>query len=174
MDAGGPKREGAMVNVVITGGAGFVGSRLARELLAAGSLGVAGGGALPISAVTLVDRVAAPPDLAADERVTPIRGDLGELLEPGRVGRDALVGADVIFHLAAAVSGECEADFDLGMRANLQATGLRLGMFNGTQSSPSTGRRAAKPPAHKAEQSSLTLRNVRCHRTPIDPAATAA
>ena len=33
-----------MVNVVITGGAGFLGSRLARELLAAGSLDVAGGG----------------------------------------------------------------------------------------------------------------------------------
>ena len=111
-----------MVNVVITGGAGFVGSRLARELLAAGSLGVAGGEARPISAVTLIDQVAAPPDLAADERATPIRGDLGELLEPGRAGRDALARADVIFHLAAAVSGESEADFDLGMRANLQAT----------------------------------------------------
>ena len=36
-----------MVNVVITGGAGFLGSRLARELLAAGSLEVAGGGARP-------------------------------------------------------------------------------------------------------------------------------
>jgi len=34
-----------VVNVVITGGAGFLGSRLARDLLAAGSLDVAGGGA---------------------------------------------------------------------------------------------------------------------------------
>jgi nucleoside-diphosphate-sugar epimerase len=33
-----------------------------------------------------------------------------------------LAGTDVIFHLAAAVSGECEADFDLGLRANLRAT----------------------------------------------------
>ena len=70
-----------MVNVVITGGAGFVGSRLARELLAAGSLGVAGGEASPLSQVTLVDKAAAPPDLAADERVATIQGDLGELLE---------------------------------------------------------------------------------------------
>ena len=38
-----------MVNVVITGGAGFLGSRLARELLAADSLAVAGGGARPLS-----------------------------------------------------------------------------------------------------------------------------
>jgi D-erythronate 2-dehydrogenase len=110
-----------MVNVVITGGAGFVGSRLARELLAAGELAVAGEDARPISAVTLIDKAAAPPDLAADDRVTAIGGDLGELLEPGRAGRDALAAADVVFHLAAAVSGECEADFDLGMRANLQA-----------------------------------------------------
>jgi nucleoside-diphosphate-sugar epimerase len=36
-----------------------------------------------------------------------------------------VAGADVIFHLAAAVSGECEADFDLGIRANLTA-GYRL------------------------------------------------
>jgi len=111
-----------VVNVVITGGAGFVGSRLARELLATGTLGVAGGEAHPVSQVTLVDKAAAPPDLAADEGVTTIQGDLGELLEPGGVGRDALAAADVIFHLAAAVSGECEADFDLGMRANLQVT----------------------------------------------------
>jgi nucleoside-diphosphate-sugar epimerase len=111
-----------MVNVVITGGAGFVGSRLARELLAAGELAVAGNEARPISAVTLIDKATAPADLIADERVTAIGGDLGELLEPGGAGRDALTAADVIFHLAAAVSGECEADFDLGMRANLQVT----------------------------------------------------
>jgi D-erythronate 2-dehydrogenase len=109
-----------VANVVITGGAGFLGARLARELLAAGSVDVAGSGARPLSRLTLVDRAPLAPDLAADGRVAEIRGDLGELLGPA--GRDPLAGADVIFHLAAAVSGECEADFDLGIRANLRAT----------------------------------------------------
>ena len=111
-----------MVNVVITGGSGFLGSRLARTLLAAGSLDVAGAGELPVSRVTLVDQAPAPADLAGDERVTAVSGELGELLDPEGRGLGTLAGADVIFHLAAAVSAECEADFDLGMRANLRGT----------------------------------------------------
>jgi nucleoside-diphosphate-sugar epimerase len=111
-----------VVNVVVTGGAGFLGARLARTLLAAGSLEVAGREARPLSSVTLLDQATVPPDLSADRRVTAIRGDLGELLDPAGAGPGALGGADVIFHLAAAVSAECEADFDLGIRANLRAT----------------------------------------------------
>jgi nucleoside-diphosphate-sugar epimerase len=108
---------GSVVNVVVTGGSGFLGSRLARELLAAGSLGLAGSEERPVSRVTLADKAPAPADLAADERVAVAAGDLS-----GKGLAEALDGADLIFHLAAAVSGECEADFDLGMRSNLLGT----------------------------------------------------
>ena len=111
-----------MANVVITGGAGFLGARLARDLLAAGSLDVAGDGECPLTQIALLDQVPAPADLAADARVAVLEGDLAGLLAPGQAGREALAGAGVVFHLAAAVSGECEADFDLGTRANLRGT----------------------------------------------------
>jgi nucleoside-diphosphate-sugar epimerase len=108
-----------VVHVVITGGGGFVGARLARRLLAAGELDLAGGGSRAVDRLTLIDQAGVPDDLAGDGRVTAVRGDLGDLLA---AGPGPLAGADLIFHLAAAVSGECEADFDLGLRANLRAT----------------------------------------------------
>ena len=111
-----------MVNVLITGGAGFLGVRLAKDVLSAGSLSVAGGEPRPLTRLTLLDRAPVPPDLAADDRVAVVRGDLSDLLGSATGHRDALAGVDLVFHLAAAVSGECEADFDLGMRANLRAT----------------------------------------------------
>jgi nucleoside-diphosphate-sugar epimerase len=125
-----------MASVVITGGAGFLGSRLARRLLAAGSIDIAGTGAQPLWRVTLIDHAPVPADLAANERVDVIRGGLDEALVPGRTGLGALAGADVVFHLAAAVSGECETDFDLGMRANVHATELLLESCRALGTSP--------------------------------------
>jgi D-erythronate 2-dehydrogenase len=124
-----------VVNVVITGASGFLGSRLARHLLAAGTICVAGAGPTAIRRLTLTDRMPVPADLAADERVSGVVGELaalaGDRADPLR-----LADADVIFHLAAAVSGECEADFDLGLRANLRATESLLQSCRAAGSNP--------------------------------------
>ena len=107
------------MNILITGGSGFLGARLARTLLARGTLALAGGAARRIASVTLTDRAPPPPDLQQDPRVRCVGGDLNELLAGGQLPQ---AGTDCVFHLAAAVSGECEADFDLGMRSNFAAT----------------------------------------------------
>lgn len=120
-----------MVNVVITGGSGFLGLRLARELLQAGSLGLAGSGAGPVSQITVADRVPPPPGLAADGRVHAVTAELTDRATTG-----ALAGADVVFHLAGAVSAECEADFDLGMRSNLLGTQSLLAACRALGSNP--------------------------------------
>jgi D-erythronate 2-dehydrogenase len=111
-----------MTEVVITGAAGFLGSRLARRLLADQAVEVAGGGSAPLTRLTLIDQCPVAADLAAAGPVTAICADLQAAVNPDNAGNGALAGADVVFHLAAAVSGECEADFDLGLRANVDAT----------------------------------------------------
>jgi nucleoside-diphosphate-sugar epimerase len=68
--------------------------------------------------------------------VRAVRGELVDVLAPGGAEGGVLAGAGVIFHLAAAVSGECEADFDLGLRANLRATETLLAACRGLGTSP--------------------------------------
>ncbi len=107
------------MNVLITGGSGFLGAKLARTLLAKGTLSLNGAEAKTIQSITLTDRAAPPADLQADARVHFVGGDLNDLLTSHKLPAQ---GISVVFHLAAAVSGECEADFDLGMRSNFEAT----------------------------------------------------
>jgi nucleoside-diphosphate-sugar epimerase len=100
------------MKLLITGGAGFVGARLARTLLARGTLAGA-----PIDQIVLADQFPPPADLLAEPRV---RAMTGPLLE--QCARFAAERFDGVYHLASAVSGECELDFDLGMRSNLDST----------------------------------------------------
>jgi nucleoside-diphosphate-sugar epimerase len=105
------------MRIVITGGAGFLGTRLARKILERGTLTDASGRVREISAVTLLD-VAAPAAFA-DARVNVVTGDLAD---PAVIARAVSADTDTVFHLAAVVSGQAEAEFDIGMRVNLDAT----------------------------------------------------
>ena len=121
------------MNVLITGGCGFLGARLARTLLSQGTLALAGESAQTIESITLADRAPPPADLAADARVRFVGGDLNVQVASGTLPAP---GTDAVFHLAAAVSGECEADFDLGMHSNLDATRALLDACRALGSKP--------------------------------------
>ncbi|MBB5408806.1 nucleoside-diphosphate-sugar epimerase [Paraburkholderia sp. HC6.4b] len=109
------------MKVLITGGAGFLGQRLARELLARGALKDAHGASQAITGLVLLDVVRAHD--FGDARVRTEVGDIAERSVLERVIDDR---TSAIFHLAAIVSGQAEADFDLGMRINLDASRLLL------------------------------------------------
>ena len=111
------------MHIIITGGAGFLGARLARNLLAKHQLALKGEALQVIQKIVLIDRTAPPADLAQDSRIQFLMGDLNQILEPKVAETQSIwAQAAIVFHLAAAVSGECEADFDLGMRSNVDAT----------------------------------------------------
>lgn len=103
------------MHVLIIGAAGMIGRKLTRKLAADGAIGGR------IEALTLHDVVEpdAPPGFTG--RVSRLAGDLSE---PGQAER--LIGArpDLVYHLAAIVSGEAEADFEKGYRINLDGTRL--------------------------------------------------
>src|SRR6476646_4554982 len=105
------------MTVMITGGAGFLGQRLARTLLQRGTLKTPEGHERPIERLVLLD--VAPATSIADPRVHHVVGDVAE-----RALLTDVIDTTVtsIFHLAAIVSGMAEADFDLGMRINVDAT----------------------------------------------------
>ena len=106
------------MRIVITGGAGFLGSRLARKLIERGSLTDAHGARRDIGSLVLLD-ITAPGAAIEDPRVNSIVGDLAD---PAVIERAITPDTDAVFHLAAVVSGQAEADFDIGMRVNLDAT----------------------------------------------------
>src|ERR1051325_3685313 len=98
------------MRVVITGGCGFLGRRVALKLLAEGSpFG-------PVDELVLFDNAPLALPLPEDKRITLVTGDIADReTVTGLITR----GTDAVFHLAAIVSGQAEADTDLGYRVNL-------------------------------------------------------
>src|SRR6478735_7436490 len=102
------------MHVLTIGAGGMIGRKLTDRLVKQGTLkGKA------ITAFTLADIVAPPSPAGFGGKVMTLAADLSQ---PGVA--ETLVGSrpDVIFHLAAIVSGEAEADFEKGYRVNLDGT----------------------------------------------------
>jgi D-erythronate 2-dehydrogenase len=102
------------MNILIIGGAGMIGRKLAERLARDGSLG-----GKAIGKLTLYDVVpgAIPPGAKM-----PVDLKSGDLPTPGEAAKLIVDKPDVIFHLAAIVSGEAEQDFDKGYRINMDGT----------------------------------------------------
>jgi D-erythronate 2-dehydrogenase len=115
------------MKILITGGGGFIGLRLARALLAKGELD-----GKPVARLTLLDG-AFPSTLPSDPRLEAVTGDVSDA---ATLARAASPETAAVFHLAAVVSGAAEADFGLGMRVNLKGVELLLEQL----------RRCARPP----------------------------
>lgn len=102
------------MHVLITGAAGFLGQRLTRALVERGHIE-----GRAISHLTLLDtREPAP---LRDGRIECLSRAV-DITEPGALADELAARPDVVFHLAAVVSAAAEADLDLGMRVNFDAT----------------------------------------------------
>ncbi len=116
------------MKVLITGGAGFIGFRLANKLIERGELTGPSGVVEKIDEITLFDVVEAA-EMADTKgiKVSRIAGDISD-----RETVLSLIDRDdmSIFHLASVVSGGGEKDFDLAMRVNLDGA---ISVFEGAR-----------------------------------------
>ncbi|MFS8035841.1 D-erythronate dehydrogenase [Xanthobacter sp. AM11] len=101
------------MHILVIGGAGMVGRKLIERLARDGRLG-----GRPITRLTAHDVVTPRPP----EAPFPIDTRVSDLSLPGEAAALVTDRPDVIFHLAAIVSGEAEADFEKGYRINLDGT----------------------------------------------------
>jgi len=99
------------MHILITGAAGMIGRKLLERLVRDGRLG-----GKPVSHVTLQDLFTATVPAGAVYTADVIVSDFTEAGEAVRLVANR---PDVVFHLAAVVSGDAEADFDKGYRVNL-------------------------------------------------------
>lgn len=107
------------MQVLVTGGAGFLGARLVNALLARGSIVTSSGEEAAIDQILVADIGPPAKPFPDDARIKTRYGDFSEADAVNQlIGRET--GA--VFHLAAIVSGEAEQDFEKGMRVNLEGT----------------------------------------------------
>lgn len=104
------------MKVVVTGAAGFLGSRVADALLSNQP-------PCPLNVTELILTDVITPTARRENFVKVVALDL---TKPSAAEELIDNNCDVIFHLAAVVSGQAEAEFDFGMKANLDATRLLL------------------------------------------------
>ncbi|WP_394255817.1 D-erythronate dehydrogenase [Pseudoclavibacter helvolus] len=115
------------MRIVVTGGAGFLGSRVIRLLLERQDQGNA---PLPFTQIVSFDLVDCPIE---DLRVTSIVGDLAD---PELIAKAITPDTVGVCHLAAVLSGGSEEDFDLAMRVNVDGTRALLEAARATGASP--------------------------------------
>src|SRR3984885_4460225 len=115
------------MRIVITGGCGFLGRRLALLLLDKGTAQGA------IDELVLFDNAPSALPLPDDKRVRLVTGDIAD---SDTVKNLIAPGTDAVFHLAAVVSGQAEADTDLGYRVNLDGTRAVLEACRALASTP--------------------------------------
>ena len=106
--------KGVSVHVLVLGAAGMIGRKLTYRLIADGNVG-----GRAIERLTLADVVSAAAAGRCRRRGRPVATDLAA---PGEAERLVEGRPELIFHLAAVVSGEAEADFEKGYRVNLDGT----------------------------------------------------
>lgn len=108
------------MRIVVTGAAGFIGQMVVRALAQADTM-LLDGHERRIAAILAIDIAEAPlmALAAGSRRVHPMPGGLDNPAVMARIVADA---PDLIIHLAAVVSGQAEADWDLGMSVNLTGT----------------------------------------------------
>jgi nucleoside-diphosphate-sugar epimerase len=107
------------MRVVITGGCGFVGRKLAARLLAEGEAVGPDGARGRLDELVLFDMFAPMPPPAPDPRLRIVIGDIAD---PATVEAVITPATTSVIHLAAVVSDAAEADLDLGLRVNLGGT----------------------------------------------------
>jgi D-erythronate 2-dehydrogenase len=102
------------MKIVVTGAAGMIGRKFCEALARRNKIG-----SRAVRKLTMADAVEPRAPADAPFEVTTLQADISS---PGVAARLFSDAPDVVYHLAAIVSGEAEADFDKGYTVNLAGT----------------------------------------------------